>query len=255
MALGLFVNKTARDAPRSRATRRDRAHSTGRCMTGAPRWWRVAGMPTARGQRSRARRWLWALPVMVVVAGAFTRGLWLPSIGHSLVCREEVARADAILVENFDPDYRLFERAAALQEGGLSARVLVPTRTASSDSEEANLVSKGVVELMARLARVQRLEIVPIREIEPYTLNAASQIRDFLTRAQVRSILVISPALRSRRSSAVYRAVLQPAGIQVHCLPIFGPHTPENWTASWHGIQTVTEQFIKLQFYRFYAVP
>ena len=191
---------------------------------------------------------------MVVVAVALTRGVWLPSIGHSLVCRAAIAWPDAILVENFDPDYRLFERAAALQRGGLSARVLVPTRTASSDSDEANLVSKGIVELMARLAQVQNLEIVPIRELEPYSLNAAYQIRNFVARSKVRSLLVIAPAFRSQRSSLVYRAILQPAGIQVHCLPIFGQHTPENWTASWHGIQAVTEQFIKLQFYRFYVL-
>lgn len=206
------------------------------------------------GHRARARRWLWAFPLIVVLVAVLTRGVWLPSIGHSLVCREEITRPDAILVENFDPDYRLFERAAALQRGGLSVRVLVPTRTASIDSEEPNLVSRGIVELMARVARLQSVEIVPIREIEPYTLNAAYQIRDFVARAQVRSILVVSPAFRSQRSSIVYRAVLPPAGIQVHCLPVFGQHTPENWTASWHGIQAVTEQFIKLQFYRFHVV-
>ena len=223
-------------------------------MTGAPASRLGEDVPRLTGHSAPAGRWLWALPVMVVVAVVLTRGLWLPAIGYSLVCREEAAWPDAILVENFDPDYLLFERAAALQRGGLSARVFVPTRTAASDSDEANLVSRGIVELMAHLARVQNLEIVPIREIEPYSLNAAYQIRDFVTRAQVRSVLVVSPAFRSRRSSLVYRAVLQPTGIQVHCLPIFGQHTPENWTASWHGIQAVTEQFIKLQFYRFYVV-
>ena len=30
---------------------------------------------------------------------------------------------------------------------------------------------------------------------------------------------------------------------------------PDNWTSSWHGIQDVTEQFIKLQYYRFYVLP
>ena len=201
-----------------------------------------------------ARRCGLAVAVALVVAVVSTRRLWLPSIGQSLVCTEDVASADVLLVENFDPDYRLFERAAALQRGGLSARVLVPTPTAAGDSRETNLVSTGIVELMAGLARVQNLEMVPIEEIEPYSLNAARQIRDYLVREHVRSVLVVSPAFRSKRSALVYRAVLGPAGIQAHCLAIFGQHTPENWTASWHGIQAVTEQFIKLQFYRFYVV-
>ena len=201
-----------------------------------------------------AWRWRLAVPVAVVLLVVLTRGLWLPSIGQSLVCAEDVASADVIVVENLDPDYRLFERAAALQREGFSTRVLVPTPTSSTDSKEANLVSRGIVELMAGLARVQNLEIVPIQEIEPYSLNAARQIRDYLTREHIRSVLVMSPAFRSKRSSLVYQAMLGPAGIQAHCLAIFGQHTPHNWTTSWHGIQAVTEQFIKLQFYRFYVV-
>lgn len=201
-----------------------------------------------------AWRWRFAVPVVVVLTGALTHALWLPSIGQSLVCAGDGAAADVVLVENFDPDYRLFERAAELQRAGLLTKVLVPTPTVSIDSTEPNPVARGTVELMARLARVRNLEIVSIQEIEPYSLNAARQIRDHLIRAHVRSVLVVSPAFRSRRSSLVYRTILGPDGIRVHCLAVFGHHTPKNWTASWHGIQVVTEQFIKLQFYRFYVV-
>lgn len=199
-------------------------------------------------------RWLVGVPVVIVLVGVLTRGLWLPSIASSLVCAEEVVSSDAIVVENFDPDYRLFERAASLQQRGMSARVLVPTAKVSRNSEETNLISREIAELMARVARVRDLEIVPIYEIEPYSLNAAYQVRDFLVRQQVRSVLVLSPAFRSKRSSLVYDAVLGPTGIQVHCVAVFGQHTPANWTSTWHGIQIVTEQFIKLGYYRFYVV-
>jgi hypothetical protein len=200
------------------------------------------------------RWWLMGLLLGTLVVGALTRGWWLTFIGRSLVCEENIASADAIVVENFDPDYRLFERAAELQRDGWSARTLVPTRTGSSDSGEANPIAEGIAELMARFARVRHLEIVPIREVEPYSLNAAIQIRDFLIREHVRSILLVSPAFRSRRSALVYRAIMSPLGIRVHCLATFGEYTPENWTTSWHGIQGVIEQFIKLQYYRFFVV-
>lgn len=200
--------------------------------------------------------WPWRLAVLllVVLTGFLTHGFWIPSIGQILVCTEEVASSDAILVENFDPNYLLFERAASLQRAGLSARVLVLAQASGRDSELPNPVSRGIAELMGRLARVQNSEIIPIREIEPYSLNAAYQIRDFLTKEHLRSIIVVAPAFRSRRSSLVYDAVLRPASIQVYCLPVFGKHTPENWAATWHGIQEIIEQFIKLQFYRFYVL-
>jgi len=219
----------------------------------ASRWWRHFVY------RTECLKTTWkcrlAILISVILIASLTRGFWIPSLGRSLTCTEEVGPSDAILVENFDPNYLLFERAAALEKAGLSAKVLVPTEASQDDPEVADTVSQGIAELMARVAQVQSLKIVPTREIEPITLNAAYQIRDFLTKERLRSVIVVTPAFRSRRSSLVYRAVLRPAGIQVYCMPVFGDNTPENWTATWHGIEDVTEQFIKLQFYRFYVLP
>jgi hypothetical protein len=62
-------------------------------------------------------------------------------------------------------------------------------------------------------------------------------------------MLVVTLGFRSQRSSLVYHAVLGPAGITVSCVPLFGEKTPKNWTQTWHGIQDVTEQWLKLQHY------
>jgi hypothetical protein len=195
-----------------------------------------------------------AVTVLVVLLVSLTHGFWTPSIGRSLVCTEEAASSDTILVENFDPDYQLFERAASLQRARPSARVLVPVQPSGPDSGRANPVSKGIAELMAHFARVQNLDIITMDEMEPFTLNTAYRIRDFLTKEHRRSVVVVASAFRSRRSLLAYRAVLSPAGVLVHCLPVFGAHTPDNWTATWHGIQVVSEQFLKLQVYRFYVL-
>src|SRR6267378_3176044 len=48
---------------------------------------------------------------------------------------------------------------------------------------------------------------------------------------------------------------LRPAGVQTHCMPVVGEHATENWAATWHGIEDVTEQFVKLEYYRFYVLP
>jgi hypothetical protein len=169
------------------------------------------------------------------------------------VCAEEVASSAAIVVENFDPNYLLFERAAALQQAGVAARVLAPVQASRSDVGLANPVSSGIAEVMAKVARVQNLEMIPMTDIEPYTLNAAYQLRDFLVKEHLESVVVVASGFRSHRSSLVYRAVLGPAGIHVYCLPVFGDRTPDNWAATWHGIEIVAEQFVKLQFYRLYV--
>jgi hypothetical protein len=194
-----------------------------------------------------------ALLLLGMLLASVTRGFWMLRIGQSLMCAEEMRPSDVILVENFDPNSLLFERAAALHQAGLAARVLVPTEV-SRDPESANPVSQGIAELMARVARLQALEILPIRISEPISLNAAYQIRDFLTKEHLRSVIVVTDGFRSQRSALVYHAVLDPACINVYCIPVFGQRTPQNWTETWHGIEDVTKQFLKLQYYRFYVL-
>ena len=195
-----------------------------------------------------------AVVVVLVLTGFLTRGLWVSQIGRSLVCVEDLAPSDAILVEILDPNYLLFERAEALQRARMARRTLVPVE-AAHDAEVANSVSKGVAEVMARQARLKDWEIVLIREAEPISLNAAAQIRDHLAGDHIKSLTVVTPGFRSRRSSLVYRAVLGDVGIQVHCAPVFGRPTPEHWAETWHGIQQVALEFLKLQYYRFYVLP
>jgi len=194
-----------------------------------------------------------AIVVLALLVISVTRNSWSMSIGQSLTCTENIGRSDAILVDNVDQDYLLFERAAALHKAGLASRVLIPVQV-SHESERANSVSIGIAELMARVAQVQAPEIMPIRASEPISLNAADQISAFLIRAHLRSVIVVTPGFRSKRSSLIYQAVLARAGITVYCVPVFVGAALEDWTHSWHGMQEVGDQFLKLQFYRFYVL-
>jgi hypothetical protein len=174
-------------------------------------------------------------------------------VAESLVCNAAAPPSDALLIENFDPDYLVFERAEALQRSGIASRVLVPTTAA--DETGPNAVDQGITELMARVARLTKFEILPIRVSEPISLNAAIQVRDELVKKQIRSIIVVAPGFRSRRSALIYGTVLNPAGIRVSCDPVFGLTTTSNWTHTTHGIQGVMEHFVKLQYYRFWILP
>src|SRR5215831_11752946 len=100
---------------------------------------------------SLATTWKCRLVVLLLIGliGTLTRGFWVSSIGRSLVCTADVPPSDVILVENFDPDYLVFEGAASLQQAGLSARVLVPTAASRSDPHVVGVVDRGIAELMA----------------------------------------------------------------------------------------------------------
>ena len=223
-----------------------------RVLSTAPRWTRFLFY---RKERTRTT-WGLRLGVLALAAGSLWlgRGAWTAAVGRSLVCDSALAPSDAILIENFDPDYLLFERARQLRETGLAGRVLVPVRT-EGDTAEFSPVALGTVEVMARISRIGQVEAVPIRELEPISLHAARDIQRFIERQRIRSVIVVTPLFRSRRSELVYSSTLGASGISTRCAPVEGSRGVRTWTRSWHGIQDVVQQWIKLQYYRFYVLP
>ena len=201
--------------------------------------------------------WVFRLLVLAV-AGLLillTRSWWIPATARSLICREEPTPvSDAILVENYDTEYLLFERAALLRKQGLASRVLVAV-PASWDSPEPDMVSVEIVGVMARVAQLPPPEIITVRPKEPLTLSVTSQVRDYLLQHKLRSVIVVAAGFRSRRSSELNRRIFDASGIRSSCVPVFGPSTLDSWTHTWHGIQGVALEFVKLNYYRFYVMP
>jgi hypothetical protein len=189
----------------------------------------------------------------LIAVGWLTRGWATTSIGESLVCQPGARPADAILVDNLDSNYLLFERAAALQRAGLAPTVFIPVQTSSAPVGTS--VSEEIVDVMVRKARVRDAEQVRVDENEPVSLSVAHQIADVFETRKVKSVILVTPGFRSRRTTLVYQAVLQSMGIDSSCVPVFGARDREEWTRTWHGIQDVALQFVKLQYYRLYVLP
>jgi len=206
--------------------------------------------------RKESWRTTWKLRLLVLlivtVLVVVGRPYWTKLVADSLVCHQETPQSDALLLENFDPDYLVFEKAEWLKQTGVASRVFVPSSV--NEAGVSSSVEKGTVELLARIAGLRDYQTIPMRLVEPISLNAATQIRDALVRERIRSVVVVAPGFRSRRSALVYRTVLEPAGIRVGCYPVFGVTDPANWTRTWHGIQNVLEHFTKLQYYRLWVL-
>ena len=207
--------------------------------------------------REERVRTTWRLRFLLLVIAAAslwaTRGWWASAVGRGLVCDASLGQADAIVIDNLDINYLLFEHAAQLIQRGMAARVFVPTN-AAPDGIQPDLVSAGIVDVMASTARLSGIESVPIREVEPITLNTAYQIEARLLKDHIRSVVIVTPALRSRRSWLVYSTVFGDGAIRSYCAPVFAGD-PSEWNHSWHGIEQVVEQYRKLAYYRLYVWP
>ena len=104
------------------------------------------------------------------------------------------------------------------------------------------------------IARIQDVRFIPFRQAEPVAMSAALQARDASELSEVRSLIVVADGFRSRRTHLIYSQVFEPRGVRVECVPVWGTRDPSNWTQTWHGIQEVVLQGMKLQYYRFWIL-
>ncbi len=215
-------------------------------------WWRQ----TFRRVPCTRTTWTLRLGAVTVVAVLLwaTSSVWTTAVGRHLVCDPDGASGDAILIDNPDGRYMPFEQAMALRRAGIASRVLVPVWV-DTDTGAPNVATLAVAAALADVAHLGPYEIVPTVQREPIALNVAHDVLAFLRRERIGSVIVVSPLFRSRRSALVYSAVLSQAGVSVRCAPgALEPHV-STWTATWHGVQEVVEQWFKLQYYRVYVLP
>lgn len=190
------------------------------------------------------------LALTALGAGAYvTRHSWLRSGAESLVCEKSEAPSDAILIDFVVHDYQLFARAKSLQERGLASTVLIPI-VHPEPSDTPRSLSLGIVDLLCRTARLSGCTTFDAPLVEPISLNVAQRSAGEIHSRAVRSVLLVTSGFRSRRAELVYSQVLRPLGIAVHCQPVFGMYTPDNWYSATHGIQEVGLQLMKLWYYR-----
>lgn len=192
------------------------------------------------------------LTALLLVLALTTRGWWIPAVGRGLVSDSGPRKPDLIVVDNLVSDYLLFEKAAALRKLCGSRMVVVLVRSSDKDPDKPDVVAGEIAEVMIRQARLQPCRLLIFRQVEPFTLNVARVLGRFIeTHPTIHSVLVVTEALRSRRTLLVYGGVLGKLGVAVGTYPVWAGRGPENWAATWHGRQEVLLQYLKLLYYEF----
>ena len=194
-----------------------------------------------------------AILLLLAAAAYVMRDTWLEAVAAGLVCQTDLAPADAILVENIEVDYLLFERAQQLEAQGLAPVVLVPIMTGREDGKPGR-VQAGFAEVMCEVARLKECDYFAVREEEPITLNFARGVAEELRSRGFRSVVLVVSGFRSQRAFEVYQQVFTPMGIEIRCEPVFGPKRVDNWSDTLHGIQEVGLQLGKLWYYRLFVL-
>jgi len=203
----------------------------------------------------RKAKYALLLSAAVLCVGAYAaRHTRLRLSAESLVCVRGEAPSDAILIDNVEYSYLLFEHAQELKSQGLASTVLVPILGEDSEAGPTE-VSLGFVDVMCRAAHISECITFSVPAVEPFSLNLARSTAQELQTRGIRSVLLVTDGFRSRRDFDLYAAVLRPLNITVHCQPVFGTRTPLNWSDSTHGVQEVGLQLMKLWYYRITVMP
>ncbi len=201
------------------------------------------------------RKWKFhlALTALFLPLIMASRGWWIPEVAWGLVAKPAAFKPDMILVDNLVTDYKLFEKARNLRKLETATTVLVPVRASDRDPDKPDPMGFQIARVMIRQARLQPCRILPFREVEPFTLNLARQVGEFLkSHPDIHSVLVVTQACRSRRTQLVYGKVLGKLGAKVSTYPVWNSDRAGNWAATWHGRQEVLLQYIKLIYYELY---
>lgn len=189
----------------------------------------------------------------VGLIGVLVHRVCLEAVATSLLHEEALAPADVLLLENFDPDYFVFEAGRDLLRRGYSSRVLIPV-VAKEESLTPRPIEQSFVEVMSRNAGVDQYEILPVHHVEPIALNVALQVAEFLESNGIRSVIIVAPGYRSARSFLVYERVLTSRDIRIQCFAARTAVSVNDWWHTRHGTQGVGLEFLKLLYYRFWVM-
>lgn len=205
-------------------------------------------------QRKTKRKTTWSIRFLILSlllsVFIYNYSIWCKAVGWFLVCEFNDLQADTILIENFDDNYLLFEKAAELISQEKSKFAIVFVKANETNPDRLELVNKGFAEVMIRTSGIRNVELMPIEEIEPIAFNAALQVRkSLMERGNIKSVIIVTSGFRSKRTYMIYKHLFEKIGITASCLPVWGNRRPENWIFSWHGVQDVFLQYIKYFYY------
>jgi len=182
--------------------------------------------------------------------------LWLPLPAAFLVAEDAIDRADVILVLSGSSRWRV-PAAARLYGAGQAPRVVV-----SSGSGSNALISLALGQRLAETqlitAALERLG-VPGEAIEVLdgdatsTYNEAVAFREYVRAHSVKSAILVTSHLHSRRAGWIFRKVLNnPShlGVKLSLVEAEQPaFTTQNWWRTEDGLVAVFNEYLKLAYY------
>jgi len=204
--------------------------------------------------RITTRRFLLAIGSLlcVIVIVFALRVRILTGIGNFLIVQDSLEPADIIFVLNGDMATRPFQ-VARLVKQGISHKVVI-ARAGNSlavDMDLAQNITDTSIAMMKK-AGIPESEIVqlPVRGGVNSTFDEAGALRTYALRNSIRSLVVVTSAIHTRRASWIIHKTL--AGVPVKIMMSPAPdhrYTSGTWWRQEDGLIGCQNEYIKLIYY------
>ena len=198
----------------------------------------------ARPSRARLARWLL---LAFVPTALVLHPLWLGALGDFLVARDELRRADAIVVLAGNSPYRA-EHAVELYRAGWAPRVLISNELVLSHGVEVSwlaLRQAGLVHL-----DLPDEAVMPLEQVAQSTYQEATESRDVMLERGWHSAILVTDPFHMRRALWAFRGVWKRAGLEVIASPAeTSKYSVANWWRDPNRATRVIQEYVKFPYY------
>ena len=200
----------------------------------------------------RLRFVLAVLPLLLVAAAYGFRVQLLAAIGHFLVIHDRIQPVDIIFLLNGDPTIRPYQ-AAQLFQKRIASKVLIARAEDSPGVQMGaypNVTDSNITMLKALgVPESGILELRPPGGVNS-TFDEAKSLLAYCRDHAVRSVVIVTSDLHSRRARYIFRKELRSARVKILMAPISDrKYGADNWWTMEDGVVGCENEYLKLLYY------
>jgi len=197
------------------------------------------------------------ITILIILILLATHKLWMPLPARFLIVRDDIKKADAILVLSGDKEFNREEKAIELYKKGLAPRVV---RMLEKEDPDWFDVVKSLLNLeiaqefvygeyFARNGLVGDSVILG-ESVATSTFDEITAARMIFLENNIQSIILVTSDYHMRRSLITAKKLLKPYGVKIYNASVYSDEfNPDRWWTHEGNIRDVIFEYLSIVFY------
>lgn len=199
----------------------------------------------------------WFLACLLLAA--VTHGLWMPLPARFLLVKDNIGKADAVIVLSGDWKFEREDGSAELYKKGNAGKIIrILEKENVPFGRMKRLLNTEVTqkELYMRYFEsigVRREDVILGEETATSTFDELNAARDIILKNHFKSVILLTSDYHMRRALMAAKWVFRSRGIRIYNATIYsGLFNPDKWWLHERGIKEVIFEYLNTGFYLVY---